>query len=374
MRRSLPLLLVLGLAALTPLYLFGQAEEPRAAELPALPLDVQLEDTAFLYEEPSHSSSSVALLRPRARLTLLETAPQANLGSIWWLVETEDVRPKRTVRGYLQLFLPDDLRNPTPEILQALEQLTEQAREQQFADYLEAHRQRYWQARERLVSRDDAPPLPGVPRDRCDGVSPEESALYDDAPVVELRHVLRPRSTFTEHASVECRQSGTFDEGRKIHDYQIEFGSKDDLRYRIDYADGSGSVYQPAEGAASDTLWSLQCAVDSMDDSRRCHLRRGALSVVFLGEGQWLVFVGGADNYPGSEIAIRFGEDEPLRDEEPSFSGDTAARIAETLEAEGRVRLRYLKWPSGIGEEDFEARGFRAAKQLMLWAFDALAP
>jgi hypothetical protein len=224
-----------------------------------------------------------------------------------------------------------------------------------------------------------AAPLQGVvSRDRCDSTDTEKSLaiLYKDAPIEKVSQKVRPQTTFTSGARVVCMQRGNLEYPRKLLDYQVEFGVRDGFGYRLYYSDGSGSLTEAGKESdyLSPDLWAIGCKVDSMDDSKVCYLHKGALFAWYAGGEKWSVHVGDGRNSPKTDIAVRIGDGEAIRGEEPEFSLEKSRKIVEALKSELRVRTRFFKWPSGIGEDEFDAKGFKVALELIKWLYASLQP
>lgn len=218
-----------------------------------------------------------------------------------------------------------------------------------------------------------------VARDRCDSTSIGDgvSILYKDAPVKQVKQILRPSSTFSDHAEVVCVQSGNMNFRRKVEAYQIEFGVKDGFGYRIDYSDSSGSIGQlgKEKDDLAASLWGVDCSIDSMDDSKSCYMNQGSLFIWYYGPGEWRVHIG-ARNYPDSDIALRVGNSKAIHGKEPAFTASDSQRIIQQLivNQDSTVGLRFQEWPSGTGEEEISLQGFGVALELIEWAYSNVEP
>lgn len=196
--------------------------------------------------------------------------------------------------------------------------------------------------------------------------------LYKDAPLEEADQVLRPASTFSESATVVCQKRGNMEYPRKVIQSQVESGVHEGFGYRVDYQGAYAKVTAAGEQneVLADELWAINCDVDGMDDSVSCYITREHLFLWYYGGDSWRVLIGEGRNYPGSEIAVRLNDDQPLRSEEPTLTAAQIEQLVEGLKADPRVRTKYFKWPSGVGSDDFEARGFSVALALMKWLYE----
>lgn len=223
-----------------------------------------------------------------------------------------------------------------------------------------------------------APTFAQVPRDRCDTVTESDALeiLYKDAPREKADQVLQPASTFSGDAKVICQKRGNLDYPRKVVESQVESGVYQGFGYRVDYLGAYGKVTAAGEqdDLLADELWSVNCDVDEMDDSVSCYITREHLFLWYDGGDSWRVLIGEGRNYPGTEIAVRLDDAKPLESQEPTLTAEQAHQLVEGLKADPRVRTRYYKWPSGVGSDDFHARGFSVALDLVKWLYAGASP
>jgi len=155
-----------------------------------------------------------------------------------------------------------------------------------------------------------------------------------------------------------------------------EVGVYGGVRYRIYHSDGSGSIQGQAGNDLSikdkySTNWGLSCRKDEFDDTRTCSLSRDALTIGLSKDGSPFVLVG-RSHYPGTTVAIRIDQDEPVvASEKAHFVGSAAKLIIDRLLTAQRVLTRYQKWPHKANvDESFEPFGFAQAWQIMNRVFE----
>lgn len=218
-----------------------------------------------------------------------------------------------------------------------------------------------------------------VPRDRCDSSDISDdvgSFLYKDAPTEQVSQIVKPKATFAAEGKMICVQRGNMEHPRKIQAYQVESGAYKGFGYRIDYQHGYAKVTDPGEqdDILADEYWTVNCDVDSMSDKVSCYVNHAHLFLWYSGGNKWSVHVGDGRNYPASEIAVRLDDLEAILGKEPAFTAEQSKRVVEGLKAEPRVRTRFYKWPSGTGDDDFQAKGFKVAFELARWLHGSVRP
>jgi hypothetical protein len=155
-----------------------------------------------------------------------------------------------------------------------------------------------------------------------------------------------------------------------------EVGVYGGVRYRIHHSDGSGSIQGQAANDLSikdkhSTNWGLSCRKDEFDDTHTCSLSRGDLRIGLSKDGNPFIVVGHS-HYPGTTVAIRIDQDEPVvASEKAHFVGDAAKSIVDRLLTAQRVLTRYQEWPyKAKVDESFEPFGFAQAWQIMNRVFE----
>ncbi|HEV7700318.1 MAG TPA: hypothetical protein VGO43_08835 [Pyrinomonadaceae bacterium] len=155
--------------------------------------------------------------------------------------------------------------------------------------------------------------------------------------------------------------------------FRWESGLYQGVPYRL-YDDASGS-FDGVKGldertriGSMDTVWSVKCEKDAIDDSKSCYLMRGGLILTLTANGETRIGVGGRA-YPSSEVAIRVDSDPAfIAPEKAGFAGMKANQIIEAIKKGVNVTTRYQEWPSG-GNKDakFSTYGFAEAFEYLRW-------
>jgi hypothetical protein len=142
-------------------------------------------------------------------------------------------------------------------------------------------------------------------------------------------------------------------------DSRYWFGRSDGGAYRI-VSDREGyfakdSVREPIANnyLGLQSMWSVYCGEDAMDDVRSCSVTQRPVAIR-VGASTGLVVIGGrnAHLYPGSRLAIRFGEGAVVSGPVSGWRGQIATSLVNRMAAATRVRVRYVDWPSGAAMDD----------------------
>lgn len=122
-------------------------------------------------------------------------------------------------------------------------------------------------------------------------------------------------------------------------------------------------------------FWSLECSIDSMDDSRTCTLHRVEKSSADLGllyeRKKWFVCIG-HDHFPGKSVQIRV-DSRPFHRvvaKYGCFTSQQSRAIIAEMRGANRVRFRYMQWPSESWidrEVDSVNYGMAEAMELAAW-------
>lgn len=185
---------------------------------------------------------------------------------------------------------------------------------------------------------------------KCVDIEYDES-YKKNLPIENKKDFIRNDSLLTASGKLKCKVSINYLTFLSNETKKIESGSINNVKYRIFYSDGSGSV----QGLKTNTLdyindkhgtnWSTSCKKDEMDDTRWCALDKGDLRVGIWKDGSSFISIG-SEHYPNSNITIRVDKGKPITTSgKNGFTTAESNEIIVKLLSGKSVLTRYQKWP-----------------------------
>ncbi|MGH7771485.1 MAG: hypothetical protein ACREQA_04540 [Candidatus Binatia bacterium] len=189
--------------------------------------------------------------------------------------------------------------------------------------------------------------------------------------------LLSPKIKFRPEGQLKARVSFLQTEASSTY----EEGTYNGVTYRFHHEDGSGAfgrykdyimepslIRQDLEEYKDIIGWSITCQQNKMEDMRYCFAESGDLLIYLTDNGFLNIKVGG-DQYPGSEIAVRFGNEKPLSATKHGWFGDLGGMLLQRLMSSASVVTRYKKRPGATDvEREVDLSGLREAFEYMQFA------
>jgi hypothetical protein len=195
-------------------------------------------------------------------------------------------------------------------------------------------------------------------RDQLD----EAKRMFPDRIVRDAKQVVSPGPKFRDSGRFEC---GGNVEDTAVEIFQVEVGSVGEVKYRISYRTGEGSVKTADENLG----WLILCDRDKITDDVSCSVRRGTAPFrIHLIPPVRLLQVGGKGRAKGSQIALRV-DNLPAHISFQAFVGKEADAIIRELKSGKSVLVRWTEWPdsSPTDEEVTLGPGLPLALELAAW-------
>jgi len=206
-----------------------------------------------------------------------------------------------------------------------------------------------------------------------------DSGYIKKLPTIDQEEIFQLKNPLFENSKVKYRV--TLGRGSPLHNkrLRIEEGILENVKFRIYYTDGSGTI----QGLPTNTLsvikdksgsnWDISVRIDKMDDTHFCFLSRGDLVVGIWKDGAPFVRVG-SSHYPNSNIAVRVDKNEPVSaPEKTGFTNAQAARIVEQLSKGKSLLTRYQEWPNqSYKDKSIELFGFPQAWAILQKIFNSV--
>ncbi|MCF5868314.1 hypothetical protein [Aeromonas veronii] len=170
-------------------------------------------------------------------------------------------------------------------------------------------------------------------------------------PILDEEEAIQTNNALIDGGIVICNVSLDYKKTKNNKRMRIETGTYEGVKYRIYFADGSGTI----QGMPTNTLdyvgdqygsnWSTQCQFDEIDDTHWCSLNKEDLQIGIWKDGTPFVSVGHS-HYPNSNIAIRVDKSKPVTaSEKNGFTKDQSAKIIQQMKVGSTIVTRYQKWP-----------------------------
>ncbi len=195
----------------------------------------------------------------------------------------------------------------------------------------------------------------------------------DDRPREVVPPLIKSDLPFSQAGEVKLLELDLLD---KVRVNKIEEGSVNGVRYRFFYADGSGTFAGTkgnslAKGERKAANWSVGCDKDSMNDKVHCFAVNRDLGLFVNADGSHFLLIG-SQHYPGSEVAVRFGDSQPIAaDSKQQFSAEQSAELIGRLKNGETVSTRFQQWPYEQHiDKTFELYGFDEVYSYLQWAVE----
>ena len=178
-----------------------------------------------------------------------------------------------------------------------------------------------------------------------------DSGYKKQLPVVGRDELIKTSTPLFANGKITCVIGLNYRKMSENEKLRIETGSFKDIKYRIYYTDGSGSV-QGDKNSTLDTIkdlhvtnWSTGCKVDGMEDKHWCYIQKKDLMVGIWKDGKSFISIG-SEHFPNSNIAIRIDQQTPnSASAESGFNRKQTTQIIEQLKSGSKALTRYQEWP-----------------------------
>lgn len=199
-----------------------------------------------------------------------------------------------------------------------------------------------------------------------------ESGFNKKLPIVRGDELITSNSPLFPKGNVTCRIGLNYRKMSENESLRIETGALNNIKYRIYYQDGSGSI-QGDRSSTLDTIkdlqltnWSTGCKVDGMEDTHWCYITKKDLTVGVWKDGRNFVSIG-HDHFPKSNMAIRIGQNKPISAlAESGFTNVQVKEIIEALRNGDEALTRYQEWPYEKNKDlKIDLYGFKEAWEII---------
>lgn len=199
-----------------------------------------------------------------------------------------------------------------------------------------------------------------------------DSSYLKELPTESEPELISRNTPLFEGGKITCNVSRDHRNTSRNILNRIETGTYKNIKYRIFYSDGSGSI----QGDKSSTLdyikdlrivnWSSGCRVDGMNDKLTCYINKKNLTIGISQTGSNYVIVG-SSHYPSSDIAVRIDQSSPIiANEKNGFTTQQSNSIISSLKAGEKILTRYQEWPYQINKDlVIETYGFNEAWEII---------
>lgn len=199
-----------------------------------------------------------------------------------------------------------------------------------------------------------------------------DSSYIKELPIESNPELISRNTPLFEGGKITCNVSRDHKNTSRNILHRIETGTYKNIKYKIFYSDGSGSI----QGDKSSTLdyikdlhitnWSSGCRVDGMNDKLTCYINKKDLTIGISQTGSSYVVIG-SSHYPSSDIAVRIDQSKPiLANEENGFTTQQSNTIISSLKTGEKILTRYQEWPYQINKDlVIDAYGFNEAWEII---------
>lgn len=200
----------------------------------------------------------------------------------------------------------------------------------------------------------------------CDSTVNDSS--HKKLPTVESPEALKILP-ITTSGKTKCLISTNYKDSTTNSKLRTEEGIYQDIKYRIYYSDGSGTI----QGSKSSKLeysindnWNTRCDFDGMDDSHWCSMQKGNIYIGIWKDGSSYIQIG-SNNFPGTDILVRVDKNGPIKAKaDPGYTTRQTDKLIAQFKTGNTALSRYIEWPHERNKDlSIDLYGFNQAWEIL---------